>query len=348
MKRLQITGLRKSFGSTEVLRGIDLDVPSGALAAVLGPSGCGKTTLLRIIAGFEDADAGQVRIGNRVVATGRQGLPPERRRVAVVPQEGALFPHLTVAANVAFGMPRRQGARRRERVRELLALVGLADLGSRMPAELSGGQQQRVALARALAPDPDVVLLDEPFSALDAGLRASVREDVRDALHSSGATGVLVTHDQEEALSIADVVAVVRAGQVVQAAAPEQLYRAPADLDVATFVGEAVILPADVAGGVATTALGRLPLLRGDQVSDGHGLVAVRPEQVHIVRSGRGGVTAKVLGTTFYGHDASVRLSVCGADGADVPVLCRTQGPLPSEEEVGLVVAGPVSFFAGS
>jgi iron(III) transport system ATP-binding protein len=247
-----------------------------------------------------------------------------------------------VADNVAFGLPRRQAVRRRERVRDLLALVGLADLGARMPAELSGGQQQRVALARALAPEPDVVLLDEPFSALDAGLRASVRQDVREALHESGATGVLVTHDQEEALSIADVVAVVRAGRVVQSAAPEQLYRAPADLDVATFVGEAVILPADVRGGVATTALGRLPLLRGDQVSDGHGLVAVRPEQVHIVRSGRGGVTAKVLGTTFYGHDASVRLEV---PGAGVPVLCRTQGPLPVEEEVGLVVAGPVSFF---
>ncbi|NCD17735.1 MAG: ATP-binding cassette domain-containing protein, partial [Actinobacteria bacterium] len=191
MTRLTVTGLRKSFGATEVLRGLDLDVPSGAFAAVLGPSGCGKTTLLRVVAGFEDADGGEVRLGDRVVVDGPRGLPPEKRRVTVVPQEGALFPHLTVADNVAFGVPRRLTGRRR-RVEELLDLVGLAGLGNRMPAELSGGQQQRVAVARALGPAPDVVLLDEPFSALDAALRAAVRQDVRTALHEAGATGVLV------------------------------------------------------------------------------------------------------------------------------------------------------------
>jgi iron(III) transport system ATP-binding protein len=348
VKRLEIRGLRKSFGGTRVLRGLDLDVPSGAVAAVLGPSGCGKTTLLRLVAGFEHADAGEIRIGGRVVADARTSLPPERRRVGVVPQEGALFPHLDVASNVAFGLPRRgagSARARRERVAELLALVGMADLSDRMPSQLSGGQQQRVALARALAPDPDVVLLDEPFSALDAGLRAAIRQDVRSALHTTGATGLLVTHDQEEALSTADLVAVVRDGVVVQSAAPEQVYTAPGDLDVATFVGEAVVLPATVSAGVATTALGRLPLLRGAAGEAGAGRVVVRPEQVRMVRAGRG-VPARVLGTTFYGHDASVQLEIRGPVGEAVPVLCRTQGPLPTTDEVGLEVAGPVSFFA--
>ena len=349
MKRLTVRGLRKSFGETPVLRGVDLDVPSGAFAAVLGPSGCGKTTLLRVIAGFETADSGEVRVGDRVVAGPGRALPPERRRVGVVPQEGALFPHLSVAENVAFGLPHRgrdAARRRRERVGELLDLVGLADLSGRMPSQLSGGQQQRVALARALAPGPDVVLLDEPFSALDAGLRAALREDVRDALQAIGATGVLVTHDQEEALSIADQVAVMREGVVVQSATPRELYAAPADLDVATFVGEAVVLPARVEDGVATTALGRLSLLRGAAGEHGTGRVVLRPEQLHMVRAGRAGVTARVRGTTFYGHDASVRLEVTGPDGRVVPVLCRTQGPLPEHEEVGVIVAGPVSFFA--
>lgn len=356
MTRLTVTGLRKSFGPTEVLRGLDLDVPSGALAAVLGPSGCGKTTLLRVIAGFENADAGEVRLGDRVVAAGPRGLAPERRRVTVVPQEGALFPHLTVADNVAFGVPRRLGGRRmglgtgragrrRARVEELLELVGLGGLGARMPRELSGGQQQRVAVARALGPAPDVVLLDEPFSALDAALRSVVREDVRAALHEAGATGVLVTHDQEEALSVADLVAVVRDGRVVQCAAPEQLYRAPADLGVANFVGDAVVLEAEVVDGVARTVLGQHALLRGDQV-EGRGLVSVRPEQIHVVRSGREGVPARVTGTTFFGHDATIRLEVWAPDGSVVPVVSRTFGPLPGVgEEVGLVVAGPASFF---
>ncbi|MGM0385536.1 MAG: ABC transporter ATP-binding protein [Actinomycetota bacterium] len=346
MTRLTVTGLRKSFGPTEVLRGLDLDVPSGALAAVLGPSGCGKTTLLRVIAGFEDADAGEVRLGDRVVVDGPRGLAPERRRVTVVPQEGALFPHLTVADNVAFGVPRSLGRRRRERVDELLELVGLGGLGSRMPAELSGGQQQRVAVARALGPAPDVVLLDEPFSALDAALRSAVREDVRTALHEAGATGVLVTHDQEEALSVADMVAVVRDGRVVQSAAPEQLYRAPADLEVANFVGDAVVLAAEVVDGVARTVLGQHALMRGEKMLGGRGLVSVRPEQIHVVRSGREGVPARVTGTTFFGHDATIRLEVLAVDGQVVPVLSRTFGPLPAEgEDVGLVVAGPVSFF---
>ena len=341
MSLLEVRGVTKAFADLTVLRGVDLDVPSGALAAVLGPSGCGKTTLLRVVAGFERAGAGTVTLGGRPLASGGLHVAPEKRRIAVVPQEGALFPHLTVAGNVAYGLGRRD-RRRSRRMGELLELVGLTGFEQRMPAELSGGQQQRVALARALAPDPQVVLLDEPFSALDAGLRASVRADVRTALHAAGATAVLVTHDQEEALSTADVVAVMRDGLVVQAGTPEQVYRAPRDLDVARFVGEAVVLPAHARGGLAHTPLGVLSLLAG--TPDGEGTAVVRPEQVHLVAA-TDGVPARVVDTVFYGHDASVRLEVRDGPAAPLLVLCRTQGPLPEAEAVGLRVAGPVSWF---
>lgn len=336
MSRLVVRGVRKSFDAP-VLRGVDLDVPSGSLAAVLGPSGCGKTTLLRIVAGFEHADAGTVSLGGREVTS----LPPERRRVAVVPQEGALFPHLTVAQNVAFGLPR--GARRdRSRVGELLEMVGLSGYQARMPAELSGGQQQRVAVARALAPDPAVVLLDEPFSALDAALRASVRADVRAALRAAGATAVLVTHDQEEALSTADMVAVMRGGLVVQTGTPEEVYRFPADVDVARFVGEAVVIPATVRDGVLWTPLGHLPLAQ--PAEDGMGTAVLRPEQVHLVDDGAG-LPARVLATEFYGHDASVRLEVTCPGDVPMRVVCRTQGDLPDGEEVAVRIVGPVTWF---
>ena len=332
--------MTKAFGDLEVLRGVDLDVPSGALAAVLGPSGCGKTTLLRVLAGFERAASGTVSLGGRPLAGPGLHVPTERRRIAVVPQEGALFPHLSVADNVAFGLPRR--AHRRDKVGELLELVGLQGYQNRMPSELSGGQQQRVALARALAPEPQVVLLDEPFSALDAGLRASVRADVRAALRATGATAVLVTHDQEEALSTADVVAVMRDGVVVQAGTPEQVYRMPHDLDVARFVGEAVIIPGTVRNGVMWTALGSLPVTRA--VTDGVGTAVLRPEQVILVREGEG-LPARVLDTVFYGHDANVMLEVSCPGDVRLPVMCRTQGDLPEGDRVGVRIVGPVSWF---
>jgi iron(III) transport system ATP-binding protein len=333
MSELVVTGLTKRFGATEVLRGLDLTVPQGTLVAVLGPSGCGKTTLLRIVAGFETADAGTVVIGGRTVTH----LAPERRRIGVVPQEGALFPHLSVAGNVAFGLHR--GAARSTRVAEMLELVGLAGYGERMPHELSGGQQQRVALARALAPSPALVLLDEPFSALDTGLRASIREDVRTALHAADATAVIVTHDQQEALSMADLVAVVRDGRVVQSARPADLYASPGDIGVARFVGEAVVLDATAHDGFADTVLGRLPVPAGD----GRGTVVIRPEQIVVGTNGNG-VPAQVTGSVFYGHDAMVRLKVGGTE-----VLARVQGgggPHP-DAEVTLRVAGEVSFFPG-
>ncbi|WP_431902230.1 ABC transporter ATP-binding protein [Nonomuraea sp. bgisy101] len=275
MSGLTVSEVVKAFDGVRVLRGASLSVREGSFAAVLGPSGCGKTTLLRIIAGFERADAGSVSLGEREVTS----LPPEKRRVGIVPQEAALFPHLSVARNVGFGLPR--GASRAEtssRVEECLELVGLSGYGSRMPYELSGGQQQRVALARALAPRPGVVLLDEPFNALDRSLRGVVRDEVRSAVKRAGATVVLVTHDQEEALSMADVVAVMRDGVIVQSDTPAEVYASPVDLGVATFVGEAVVLDAVSSGGVASCVLGRLRQ-RSNGVA-GTGFVALRPEQV--------------------------------------------------------------------
>ena len=220
-RRVRCRGLTKIFGAVRAVDDMSLDVDPGEIVALLGPSGCGKTTFLRLIAGFERPDAGSVLLADEEVAGPGRFLPPERRRIGMVFQDYALFPHLSVADNVAFGLARRRrlsarGAHRdaAESVGRLLALVGLEGLGARLPHEISGGQQQRVALARALAPAPAVVLLDEPFSNLDATLRAEVRAEVRGILREAGATAVFVTHDQEEALSLADRVAVMRAGHL--------------------------------------------------------------------------------------------------------------------------------------
>lgn len=341
MSEVVVRGLEKSFDGVQVLRGLDLTVPSGDVVAVLGPSGCGKTTLLRIIAGFERADGGTVIASGRAMVDERRQLPPEKRKVTVVPQEGTLFPHLDVAGNVGFGLPR--GSHRvGRRIDELLELVGLSGLGHRLPSELSGGQQQRVALARALAPDPSVVLLDEPFSALDAGLRAQLRADVREALHAAGATAVLVTHDQEEALSTADSVAVMRAGRVVQHDTPTRVYRRPADLEVARFVGEAVELPALAEGSTARTALGQVHL---HAPAHGEGVVVVRPERLAL--NAPSGTPARLLGSTFHGTDTRVRLAVHDPRiDADLIVMARVRGDLPPADRITVSVLGEVVFFA--
>ena len=334
---LRVRGVEKSFDAP-VLRGLDLDVEAGQLVALLGPSGCGKTTLLRVVAGFERPEAGTVEVGGRLVEGGGTHLPPERRRVGIVPQEGALFPHLSVHDNVAFGLPR--GERKGPRADEVLDLVGLSGLGRRMPHELSGGQQQRVALARALAPRPSLVLLDEPFSALDAGLRAQVRAEVREGLRAAGASAVLVTHDQQEALSVADVVAVVRDGRVVQAGDPWSVYAQPADLGVATFVGETIVLPGRATAGSVVSPLGAHTTASS---VTGEVAVVVRPEQLEVGADDLPTVDAVVQHREFYGHDALVRLRL--AEG--VSATARTPGhPLPevgSSVKVG--VRGPVVVF---
>ncbi|MEV0694538.1 ABC transporter ATP-binding protein [Streptomyces sp. NPDC050388] len=324
MTDLRITGLTKSYGpGAPVLNGIDLSVPAGRLAAVLGPSGCGKTTMLRIVAGFLRADAGTVEIGGRTVTGPGTHLPPERRRIGIVPQEGALFPHLSVARNVAFGLAGSSPAERRRRTGDMLDLVGLPGYGDRMPHELSGGQQQRVSLARALAPEPAIVLLDEPFNALDSGLRAGVRADVRAALRSTGATGVLITHDQQEALSTADLVAVVRAGRVAQCGTPQDVYHRPEDPWVAAFVGGVVLLPGTARGTTVDTALGRIPL--ETPVDDGAGTVVLRPEQLTLGAPSDQAPHGTVADVSFHGPDTLVTVAVTGLDS---PVHVRVPGPV--------------------
>jgi iron(III) transport system ATP-binding protein len=344
---LSIVGLRKSFGDSVVLKGLDLEVPTGSLTAVLGPSGCGKTTLLRLLGGFERADGGSIRLDGKVLSDERTHLVPERREIGFVPQEGALFPHLDVAANVGFGLPRSE--RRSGRVEELLDLVDLGGMAKRLPHQLSGGQQQRVALARALAPAPAVVLLDEPFDALDAGLRAQVRADVRKALREADATALLVTHDQEEALSLADFVAVMRDGQIVQATDPQTLYRDPVDADVASFVGEAILLSGQLEGGVAETSLGRLAIRGPADAHCGAATVMLRPEQIVChPATPSDPVQGQVLSTEFYGHDATARIILTGTTGEEI--LARAAGHQLPEigEQVGIAVEGPASAFPSS
>ena len=342
MNAVECAGVAKSFGPVTALDRVDLAVPAGTVTALLGPSGCGKTTLLRIVAGFERPDRGTVGVGARVVAGPGVNVPPERRRVGIVPQEHALFPHLSVAANVGYGLsrktPRAAGA---ARVEEVLALAGLAGLGDRMPHELSGGQQQRVALARALAPEPSVVLLDEPFGSLDAALRVELRADIAAVLRASGATAVLVTHDQDEALSMADRVAVMRDGRIVQVGSPDEVYQRPADLWVAGFVGRANVLAGEIVGAAKVScALGILEAV-GDPPS-GAVRLAVRPEQLRVVPDPVG--EGRVEHRQYFGHDALV--AVVLADGTHLLARTASAAALPVGAPVAGACDGPVAVFA--
>jgi iron(III) transport system ATP-binding protein len=331
---LDITHLSKSYAGTPVLREVNLTVRAGQIMALLGPSGCGKTTTLRLIAGFEWPDRGSITINGRLVASPDARIPAEQRRVGMVFQEYALFPHLTAADNVAFGLKGSKPAR----VAEMLALVGLPDIGARMPFELSGGQQQRIALARALAPQPDILLLDEPFSNLDAALRGQVRAEVRAILKHSGITCVFVTHDQEEALSLADEVAVMLDGRVAQTDTPQALYRRPATREVAAFVGEANFLPGEADGDFVECSLGHLPL---DEPARGAVTVLLRPEWL---RLGAEGTQAVVTWREFYGHDQ--RIGVRLADGTTLVARSDAGGDCTPGEMVGVRVEGVVRAFA--
>ena len=340
MSDIGISALTKSYGRQPVLAGIDLAVPAGAVLALLGPSGCGKTTLLRLVGGFERADAGTILLGGRTVEAPGVFVPPERRHVGYVPQEGALFPHLTVARNVGFGLGGRNG--RAQRVAQMLELVGLAGHAGKFPHELSGGQQQRVALARALAPGPGVILLDEPFNALDLALRRHMSEEVVGLLRRQGTTVVLVTHDPAEAFATADLVAVMLAGRIIQCAAPADVYLRPADADVAGLTGAAIFLDATLRGGRAETPLGPLPV---DAAGLREGMpvrLMLRPEQLRLVPPGEGREAA-VTGSRFKGDHTLVTVSLGG-----LSLDIRAQEPPAGPTAHVAVRGGAVAFPAGA
>jgi len=255
---LELDGLRKSYATETVVEGLSLSVREGEILTLLGPSGCGKTTTLRLIAGLERPDGGSVRLNGESMS-GSSFVAPEDRGVGVVFQEFALFPHLTARENVAFGLKNRPDDEVSDRVDELLELVDLAGQGDSYPDQLSGGQQQRVALARSLAPEPDILLLDEPFSNLDVDLRVEMREEVRDIIKRAGVTAVSVTHDQEEALSISDRVAVMTDGRIEQIGEPETVFQHPESRFVAAFLGYASFVPGYVSGDIVETDLGTVP-----------------------------------------------------------------------------------------
>jgi len=303
MSEVRLESVSKSFGTTRAVDGVSLEVRGGELVAVLGPSGCGKTTLLRLIAGFERPDAGSLFVGAVEMAGPSASVPPDQRRIGMVFQDYALFPHLSVKANVAFGLSRREREEREALTRRTLELVGLQHRAGCFPHELSGGERQRIALARALAPEPEVVLLDEPFSNLDATLRAGLRREVELILRDAGATAILVTHDQEEALSLADRLAVMRQGRIVQVGPPESVYGQPASRWAAQFVGEVNVLAGVARGSGVETELGVFDLPRP---ASGAVHVAVRPEQLEIRSDEQG--NAEVVEREFRGHDVLYRL----------------------------------------
>jgi iron(III) transport system ATP-binding protein len=341
---VQVGGLCKSYGDHPILTGVELEVPEGSVTAILGPSGSGKTTLLRLLAGFTRPDRGTINVGGRMVDGPGRHVNPAARGVGYVPQEGSLFPHLDVEANIGFGVPRR---RRRRRVAELLDTVGLAGLANRYPHQLSGGQQQRVALARALAPNPAVVLLDEPFSSLDAALRASVRHDVSRILADAGTTTVIVTHDQDEALSLADQVAVLRDGRIAQAAHPDEVYGQPLDADLARFVGEANVIDGVVRNGRVDTAFGPLSLdpVAASLAENAQVAVLLRPEQIRVISSSsqNEAVTGTVTHRDYHGHDALITIaSTCGQLSGALTVRCIGSAGLAPGATVSLQAVGPV------
>ncbi|GMB79609.1 ABC transporter ATP-binding protein [Shinella zoogloeoides] len=344
MTLLDLENISRHYGPVRALDRVSLSVAAGSRTAVVGPSGSGKTTLLRIIAGFEFPDAGRVRFDGALLADGTAGVPAHKRGIGIVSQDGALFPHLSVADNIAFGFER--GAPDRERqVENLLEMVELESaMASRRPHQLSGGQQQRVALARALGRRPKLMLLDEPFSALDTSLRENMRKAVARVLQAAGITAILVTHDQTEALSFADQVAVLREGQLVQVGPPQTIYHQPRDRETALFLGDAVLLPAIVKNGFADCALGRVAV-DGDHA--GKAEIMLRPEQIRVAVDGatpqNGG---RVVDVQFGG--AVCTISVALADTALPPIVLKTSSvALPSPGNlVRLDVAGKAHIFS--
>jgi iron(III) transport system ATP-binding protein len=343
MSLLSLRGVSKRYGDVVAVSDVDLDIAEGSRTVIVGPSGCGKTTLLRLIAGFEQLSGGRIALGGKVLAEPEGAVPAHARGIGYVTQDGALFPHLDVAANIGFGLGRGLSGRA-TRVAELMRAVGLdPSLGSRRPHELSGGQQQRVALARALARRPALMLLDEPFSALDAGLRDSMRDMVGEVLAAASMTTILVTHDRAEALSFASDLAVLRDGRVVQAGAPTALYRQPADPETAVFLGDAIILDAVLEDGFAECAVGRVAV---DSARSGPAKIMLRPEQVSVRRTEGdpaalgSAVLGRVVASSFRGSSFRVIVAIG-------PTWERPLAPeLP--KRLALTLSSPEAFEPGT
>ncbi len=341
MSQLELNGVVQRYGKHTVVDGVDFRLESGQIACLLGPSGCGKTTLLRCIAGFEEIAAGEIRLHGEIVSTAGHRLPPEKRRIGMVFQDYALFPHLTVEENVAFGLGRKQPQDAHLRVRQLLATVGLHGQGDKFPHELSGGQQQRVALARALAPRPELILLDEPFSNLDVGLRERLSLEVREILKREGSTAIMVTHDQHEAFAMADEIGIMYEGRIQQWDVPYNLYHRPANRFVADFIGQGVLLPGIVVGGTnVEMELGKLvsdvPVECSETCTDCHDGcdvdVLLRPDDV--VHDDRSPLQAEVLHKAFRGADILYTLRL--TSGAEVLSLVPSHHNHALGEKIGI------------
>ena len=342
---LSVNDLTKRLPATgpPVVSALTFSVREGEIFALLGPSGCGKTTTLRLIAGFERPNAGAIRIGGQCMADATTHVAPEKRGVGVVFQDFALFPHLNVAENVGFGLLSLSRADRKRRIEETIRLVGLAGFEERKPHELSGGQQQRVAIARTLAPKPDLILLDEPFSNLDALLRQTTRQEIRDVLKEAGTTTVMVTHDQEEALSFADRVGVMRNGRIEQIGTPEEVYYRPRTLFIAQFLGRTNLLLSDADGMEADTPVGRVALNRKAQ---GPVLLSLRPEHLTLKEATPGGTCAgSVLARAFKGHDITFTVLL---DGSEYLVHTHNGMPFQPGDSVELEPIEPAVVLESS
>jgi iron(III) transport system ATP-binding protein len=341
MTSVEIKNLDVELGNKKILDNLSFNLGAGQIAALLGPSGCGKTTLLRAIAGLIQPTAGTIRFDKQLVTLSSLVLPAHKRKIGYVPQEGALFPHLNVFENIAFGLDRSSltKVQIKQVVKEMLSLIELAGYEKRMPNQLSGGQQTRVALARALAVKPAIILLDEPFSALDAQLRVELRTDVIKLLRSQNTTAILVTHDREEALVSADVVALMRQGKIIQQGTPAQVYTSPLSASTAMSTGDALVLKAK------KFTDGRTDYIL-NPINSEAGQVVIRPEEIRISHQiTDGAISGKISKIDYYGHDAMITIAVHGE-----LVQVRTAAPLDFEvgQVVGVEHFGPVRFFTNN
>jgi iron(III) transport system ATP-binding protein len=335
---VECRGVRKSFGVKTAVDGVSFSVAPGKLLALVGPSGCGKTTLLRVLAGFEKPDEGEISVAGRAVVAQGVFVPPEKRNVGLVFQDYALFPHMTVAKNVLYGMDRK--LRAEGRLDFLLDLLGLSAHRDKYPHELSGGECQRVAVARAVAPRPPLILLDEPFANLDAPLRASMRANLRRFLHETGIAGVIVTHDQEEAISLADQLGVMSCGRLLQVGPPSVVYAKPATLEVASLLGHGNVLPARARDVTVETELGTHRML--NVCEEGECRAFIRAEAIRAVAPDAG-LKVEVKEIVFYGHDQDA--IVAAPSGMELRVRLDTHRRLERGDVIGLQVEKPVMAY---